>query len=241
MNKKKKILVFTGAGVSKESGIETFRDSKESLWNNFKIEDVATIDAWKKDRSLVLNFYNERRAQLKTVQPNKAHNLIAELEKYFDVIVVTQNVDDLHERAGSTNVIHLHGELNKVRSTMDPTIIYDWTEDVNLGDKCSKGSQLRPHIVWFGEMLDDDKIFDAVDAAEKCDICIVLGTSMQVSPANLIPFQTPHKTPVYYIDPGDTTMIMYDIPQFKIPYFHHRKEVATTGMEKLYNELTKQI
>ena len=241
MNDRKKILVFSGAGVSKESGIETFRDSKESLWNNFKIEDVATISAWRKDKETVLKFYNERRAQLKQVKPNLAHRLIAELENEFDVIVVTQNVDDLHERAGSTNVIHLHGELTKVRSTLDPSLIYDWTEDVNLGDKCDKGSQLRPHIVWFGEQLNQDFVDQAVKVAEQCDYCIIVGTSLQVSPANEIPFLTDFKTPVYYIEPSNIDMLMYDIPDYKLPYFHHIEDVATNGMQTIFNQLNKQI
>jgi len=149
----KKILVFTGAGVSKESGIETFRDSAESLWNNHRIEDVATAEAWRKDKELVLDFYNQRRKQLKEVEPNLAHDLIAKLEEKYQVTVVTQNVDNLHERAGSTNVIHLHGELTKVRSTLNPNLVYDWHDDCSLGDKCEKGSQLRPHIVWFSISL----------------------------------------------------------------------------------------
>jgi NAD-dependent deacetylase len=150
---KKKILVFSGAGVDKESGVETFRDSQDGLWNNNKIEDVATPDGWRRNKEKVLDFYNMRRAQLKEVEPNLAHQIIADLENEFDVTVVTQNVTNLHERAGSTKIIHLHGELTKVRSTLDSTLIYDWTEDCNLGDKCEKGSQLRPHIVWFGENL----------------------------------------------------------------------------------------
>lgn len=239
MNNRKKILVFSGAGVSKESGIETFRDSKQSLWNNFKIEDVATIDAWRKDKELVLKFYNERRAQLKVVQPNLAHRLIAELENEFDVTVVTQNVDDLHERSGSTNVIHLHGELTKVRSTLDPTLIYDWVEDVNIGDKCDKGSQLRPHICWFGEMLNQDYVNKAIKAAEQCDYCIIVGTSLQVSPANEIPFLTGVEVPIYYIEPSNIDMVMYDIPDYKLPYFHHVKKVATKGMQYIFNKINK--
>jgi len=235
----KKILVFTGAGVSKESGIETFRDSAESLWNNYRIEDVATAEAWRKDKELVLDFYNQRRKQLKEVEPNLAHDLIAKLEEKYQVIVVTQNVDNLHERAGSTNVIHLHGELTKVRSTLNPNLVYDWYGDCNLGDKCEKGSQLRPHIVWFNEMLDEKNIDDAVSAAEDCDFCVIVGTSLQVSPANLIPFYTKQGVPVYYVDPGDLGTIEYDIPQFKLADFHHVKEVATIGMQKIYNKLNK--
>lgn len=238
MTDRKKILVFSGAGVSKESGIDTFRDSKESLWNNFKIEDVATPNAWRKDKELVLNFYNERRKQLKDVQPNKAHELLAKLEDNFDVTIATQNVDDLHEKAGSTNVIHLHGELTKVRSTLDSKLVYDWTEDLNLGDKCEKGSQMRPHIVWFGEGLNEDNVNNAVSAAKECDICIVIGTSMAVSPANEIPFLTKYNTLIYYVDPGDRD---FYVPEFRELEFKHIQEPATTGMVKLYNELTKQL
>lgn len=238
MTNRKKILVFSGAGLSKESGIETFRDSKDSLWNNFKIEDVATINAWRRNKEVVLDFYNERRKQLKNVLPNKAHMLLAKLEENFEVINVTQNVDDLLERAGSTNVIHLHGELTKVRSTLDSKLIYDWTEDLNLGDKCERGSQMRPHIVWFGEGLNEDNVNNSVLAAKECDICIVIGTSMQVSPANEIPFLTKLNTLIYYVDPGDKD---FYVPEFRELEFKHIQEPATTGMEKLYNELNKQL
>jgi NAD-dependent deacetylase len=232
---KKKILVFTGAGVSKESGIETFRDSKDSLWNNYKIEDVATIDAWRKDRSLVLDFYNQRRAQLKDVHPNLAHRIIADLEKDYDVTLVTQNVDNLHERAGSTNIIHLHGELTKSRSTFPgSTQSYDCPGDISIGDKCTRGAQLRPHIVWFGESLDPLNITSAEDAAVKCDICIIVGTSMQVFPANQIPFLTKEDCIIFYVDPSETD---FYVPEFRSDFFHHIKEPATTGMQKLLNIL----
>ena len=232
---KKKILVFSGAGVSKESGIETFRDSKDSLWNNYKIEDVATTDAWRRNRSLVLDFYNQRRAQLKDVHPNLAHRIIADLEKDYNVTLVTQNVDNLHERAGSTNVIHLHGELNKSRSTFPgSTEVYDCPDDINLGDKCSRGAQLRPHIVWFGENLDPMNIASAEAAANNCDICIIVGTSMQVYPANQIPFLTKEDCIIFYVDPSE--MDFY-VPEFRSDFFHHIKEPATIGMQKLLNIL----
>jgi NAD-dependent deacetylase len=231
----KKILIFTGAGVSKESGIETFRDSKDSLWNNHKIEDVATIDAWRKNRSLVLDFYNQRRAQLKDVEPNLAHKLIADLEKGFEVNLVTQNVDNLHERAGSKNVIHLHGELTKSSSTFPgSTEIYDCPDDINIGDKCPRGAQLRPAIVWFGENLDANNIIMAEDAAIKCDICIIVGTSMQVFPANQIPFLTKEDCIIFYVDPSE--MDFY-VPEIRKEFFHHIKEPATTGMQTLINIL----
>ena len=227
----KKILIFTGAGVSKESGIDTFRDTQDGLWNNHKIEDVATPDGWRKNRQIVLDFYNVRRAQLKDVQPNLAHQLIADLEKNFDVQVVTQNVDNLHERAGSTNIIHLHGELTKSRSTFPgSTETYDCQDDINLGDKCPRGSQLRPAIIWFGEDLDGNNLLNAEKVAGECDICIIVGTSMQVFPANQIPFLTKKDYIIFYIDPSD--MDFY-VPEFRRDFFHHIQEVASVGMQKV--------
>jgi NAD-dependent deacetylase len=227
----KKILIFTGAGVSKESGIDTFRDTKDGLWNNHKIEDVATPDGWRKNREVVLDFYNTRRAQLKTVEPNLAHQLITDLEKDFDVNIVTQNVDNLHERAGSTNIIHLHGELTKSRSTFPgSTEIYDCDGDINLGDKCSRGSQLRPHIVWFSENLDPINIENATKSANECDICIIVGTSMQVYPANQIPFLTKEDCIIFYIDPSVKD---FYVPEFRSDFFHHIQEIASVGMQKV--------
>jgi NAD-dependent deacetylase len=231
---KKKILVFTGAGVSAESGVATFRTGDDGLWYNHKIEDVATPDGWRRDKEKVLNFYNLRRSQMKDVNPNLAHKIIADLEKDFDVTVVTQNVDNLHERAGSTKVIHLHGELTKVRSTLDPTLIYDWSEDCNVGDKCEKGSQLRPHIVWFGEGLDNNFIERSEEAAQECDFCIIVGTSMQVSPANQIPFLTKPNTLIYVVDPSDMD---FHIDKQRRPFLTHIQEVASIGMEKVKLEI----
>jgi NAD-dependent deacetylase len=230
----KKILIFTGAGVSKESGIETFRDSKEGLWNNFRIEDVATPEGWRNNKEVVLDFYNSRRKQLKNVEPNDAHKIIASLENHFEVTVVTQNVDNLHQRAGSTNVVHLHGELTKVRSTLDSSLIYDWIDDCNIGDKCEKGSQLRPSIVWFGENLNPKMIERAEEAAIDCDICIIVGTSMQVAPANQIPFITKSNTAIFYIDPAN---IDFFIDKQRRPYFQHIQEPASVGMKRLEEEL----
>jgi NAD-dependent deacetylase len=236
---KKKILVFTGAGVSKESGIETFRDSNDSLWNNYKIEDVATKDAWQKNKNLVLNFYNERRAQLSKVFPNNAHKIIADLEKDFDVLVVTQNVDDLHERAGSTKILHLHGELKKSKSSFPgSTETYLCEGDINLGDKCPRGSQLRPHIVWFGENLDGDLLQRATDFAIECDVCIIVGTSMQVAPANQIPFLTKESCHIIYVDPNDNDLY---VPKFRLDKFKHIKESATLGMKNVLNILKNII
>jgi NAD-dependent deacetylase len=229
----KKVLVFTGAGVSAESGISTFRDNG-GMWDNYNIKEVATPLGWKLNRQKVLDFYNHRRRELHNVKPNLAHELIAKLEKYFDVIVVTQNVDDLHERAGSTNVVHLHGELLKARSSNNKYLIYDWSGDINIGDKCTEGSQLRPHIVWFGEMLDHYDIELANQAASECDICIIIGTSMQVSPANEIPFLTGEDVPVYYVDPG---MLNFYVPEFRRHLFQHIQEPATIGMNSVFNTL----
>ena len=233
---RKKILVFTGAGVSAESGIQTFRDIKNGFWYNYKVEDVATPDGWRKDKSKVLDFYNQRRAQLKDVNPNLAHQIIADLEKDFDVTILTQNVDDLHQRAGSTNITHLHGELKKARSTVDPSIVIDCSEDINIGDKCSKGSQLRPHIVWFSEMLDPGNLEYSRRVATEADVCIVVGTSMQVSPANLIPFTTKEDCLIYYVDPSD---IDFKVSDYRMAFFYHIKEKATTGMQKVYDDLIK--
>ncbi len=232
---KKKVLVFTGAGVSAESGIQTFRKYGDSLWENENIEDVATPKGWNKDKSKVLDFYNKRRRQLKDVTTNNAHDVISTLEEWFDVLVVTQNVDDLHERAGSSNILHLHGELLKSRSTLDKSLVYDCINDINIGDKCEKGSQLRPHIIWFGEFLDEDVLFDAKAYAKECDYCLIVGTSMQVSPANLIPSLVKSTTPVYYIDPGEADFDFY------IRNFKHIKEPATTGMEKIMNILKNEL
>lgn len=226
---KKKLVVLTGAGVSAESGITTFRDSN-GLWENFKVEEVATVEGWKANPSLVLDFYNARRAQLASVKPNAAHYAIAELEKDFDVTVVTQNVDNLHERAGSTRIIHLHGELTKVRpentySEMDgfsEESVFDiGTDSINIGDKAPNGEQLRPHIVWFGEAV--PKINAALDAVAEADIMLIVGTSLQVYPAASLYGFTMAGTPIYIIDPKDVLV--------RDGRFIHIKEVATKGME----------
>ncbi|MAX71113.1 MAG: NAD-dependent protein deacylase [Flavobacteriaceae bacterium] len=194
----KHIVVLTGAGMSAESGVKTFRDH-DGLWEGHDVMQVASPEGFRNNPSLVLDFYNQRRRQLKTVTPNSAHIAIANLENDYKVTVVTQNVDDLHERAGSTNVVHLHGELNKVRSTGNPTDIKFWTEDINLGDTCEKGHQLRPHIVWFGEEV--PMIEKAVDICHTADILVIIGTSMQVYPAASLMHYVPENIPMYYIDP----------------------------------------
>jgi NAD-dependent deacetylase len=202
----KNIVVLTGAGMSAESGINTFRDSN-GLWENHKIEEVATPEGWEKNPALVLDFYNKRRAQLKEVIPNKGHELLSELQNFFEVDIITQNVDDLHERAGSKNILHLHGELTKVRSVKDENYILEWHEDLNFGDVDPKGNQLRPHIVWFGEAV--PAIEEAITIVEKADFLIIIGTSMQVYPAAGLLHYTPPTIPVFYIDPKPATL--YDI------------------------------
>lgn len=230
---KKKITVLTGAGVSAESGISTFRDSN-GLWENHNVEDVASIDGWHRDKTLVLDFYNERRAQLPGVRPNAAHLAIAELEKDFDVTVVTQNVDNLHERAGSTRIIHLHGELTKVRpenccNEMDgfseETVFDVGAEPIHIGDLAPDGAQLRPHIMWFGEAV--PKIEAAIEAVEAADILLIVGTSLQVYPAAGLYRYAGMDTPIYIIDPKDISAHDSRII--------HIKDVATKGMDIFKN------
>ena len=196
----KKVVVLTGAGISAESGLKTFRDSG-GLWEEHRIEDVATFEGWQRNPQLVLTFYNERRKQLINAEPNAAHKALVRLEQKYDVQIITQNVDDLHERAGSSKVLHLHGELKKARSTIDDNLVYDlegW--ELKMGDKCEKGSQLRPHIVWFGETVPMIQL--ATVMTEQADIFIVIGTSLNVYPAaSLIQF-VPDKAAMYLIDPN---------------------------------------
>jgi NAD-dependent deacetylase len=195
----KKIVVFTGAGISAESGIKTFRDT-DGLWEEYKISEVATPEAWYKNPALVQDFYNKRRKQVMEAQPNKAHYALAELEKHFDVQIITQNIDDLHERAGSKNVLHLHGEIMKARSTASEKLIYPVKNGIiSMGDKCEKGFQLRPHVVWFGEEVPNMDI--ACEIASKADVLITIGTSLSVYPAAGLIYYTPKKSKVYLIDP----------------------------------------
>lgn len=198
----KKIVVLTGAGISAESGLKTFRDSG-GLWEEHRIEDVATFNGWQRNPQLVLTFYNERRKQLIKAEPNAAHKALVSLEQKYDVQIITQNVDDLHERAGSSKVLHLHGELKKIRSTIDDNLVYElegW--ELKIGDKCGKGSQLRPHIVWFGEAVPMIQL--ATEMTELADIFIVIGTSLNVYPAaSLIQFVS-DKAAMYLIDPNSS-------------------------------------
>ncbi len=198
----KKIVVLTGAGISAESGLKTFRDS-DGLWENHRVEDVATPQAWQSDYLRVLQFYNDRRRQVLSAQPNAAHIALAALEKNYNVNIITQNIDDLHERGGSSKVLHLHGEILKSRSTVDPSLIYKiagW--ELNPGDRCERGSQLRPHIVWFGEMVPELEL--AATLVSMADIFLVIGTSLQVYPAAGLTHYAPPSIPKYYIDPRAT-------------------------------------
>jgi NAD-dependent deacetylase len=195
---KQTIIFLTGAGMSAESGVQTFRDA-DGLWEGYNVMDVATPEGWSKNQDLVLDFYNKRRQQLKEVEPNAGHRLIASLEEKFNIKIITQNVDNLHERAGSKFVLHLHGELTKVRSVKDANYILDWTEDLSNKDKDLNGFQLRPHIVWFGEEV--PALSTAVDIISNADIVVIIGTSMQVYPAANLVHYAPTQTPVFYIDP----------------------------------------
>jgi NAD-dependent deacetylase len=237
----KKIVVFTGAGISKESGIETFRDAN-GLWENYKIEDVCTLEGWRKNREKVLDFYNARRKQLATVEPNDAHKALVKLSDNHELTLVTQNVDDLHERAGSTNVIHLHGELTKVRGSFwngNPlqTIesIYDiGYEDIKIGDKCeSTDSQLRPHIVWFGEY--PFGVYEAVKGFQSADIILVIGTSLQIS-YTLEFFKTlKDGVKIIYIDPSP---VMY-LTNFGLDVEYIRKS-AVEGVSEIVERIIKE-
>lgn len=230
----KKIVFITGAGVSAESGIPTFRDA-DGLWHGHRVEEVADIGAWRNKlmRPKMLEFYNQRRRDLDTVNPNEAHNLIAQLEEHYDVVVITQNVDNLHERAGSTNVLHLHGELTKMCSSLNKENILNYSKDIAIGDKHEDGSQLRPYIVWFGEEV--PKIQEAVTYIKEADIVVVVGTSLQVYPAAGLLDIVKEGTDVYVIDkvlPAAFDENMYHFNLFNI------EKLATEGMKELCKIIT---
>lgn len=226
-----KIVILTGAGISAESGLSTFRDSG-GLWEGHNVMDVASPEGWSRDKKLVLDFYNQRRRQLQNAKPNEAHLALVDLEKKYDVTIITQNVDDLHERAGSSNIIHLHGELNKARSTEDENLIYDLDgSDITVDCRCEKGSQLRPHIVWFGEMV--PMMDEAIRHSLSADIYIVIGTSLVVYPAASLLEFVKNESPKYLIDPNKPEN-----------YFHYNnltfiKQKATTGTKELVKKLMK--
>ena len=224
----KKIVVLTGAGISAESGISTFRDS-DGLWEHYRVEDVATHEAYVRNPELVLDFYNQRRRQLFAAKPNEAHRQLVRLEEHYDVQIVTQNIDDLHERAGSHHVLHLHGELTKARSDKDDSLIVEIGDrDIHIGDRAPDGAQLRPHIVWFGEAVPN--IEPAAALCEEADIFVVVGTSMAVYPAAGLIHYVPRSTPCYVVDPKE-------VPVSRQVTFI--KEVATRGVTQLVDELMK--
>jgi len=220
---RKRLVVLTGAGVSAESGIRTFRDMG-GLWEEYDVMEVASPEGWRKNPQLVLQFYNERRRQLRDAKPNLGHMALAEAEKNFIVNIITQNVDDLHERAGSSNILHLHGELKKARSTDNPTNILDiGYKDVNWGDTCEKGFQLRPHIVWFGEEV--PAMTDAIKLVQSAEIFAVVGTSLNVYPAAGLIDYVPKCCPIYLVDPNDVSVWRRDVTVIK--------EKASTGVPKM--------
>ena len=223
----KKLTILSGAGISAESGIKTFRDS-DGLWENHSVEDVASPEGWRKDRELVLEFYNQRRRQLHEVQPNDAHKHIADLEKYFDVQIITQNIDDLHERAGSTNILHIHGELFKSCSCNDKSLVYEQKSDIKIGDKAEDGAQLRPFIVWFGE---DVPLYQkAQEIVKDSDILLVIGTSLQVYPAAGLVHEIKDDCMLIVINPNETE---FGYGKRAVVM----KETATKGMKMLFEKL----
>lgn len=219
----KKLVVLTGAGISAESGIKTFRDNN-GLWEGYNVMEVASAEGFKKNPKLVLHFYNERRKQLMQCKPNIAHYTLVELEQFFDVTIITQNVDNLHECAGSKNILHLHGELLKSRSTKEPMLIYEQLKDINIGDKCDLGSQLRPHIVWFNENV--PLIDEAINITSSADIFVIIGTSLAVYPAASLLHYCGDKTPIFVIDKNMETPT-------HIKNLTFIKDTASTGVQKL--------
>jgi NAD-dependent deacetylase len=220
----KKLVVLTGAGISAESGIATFRDAG-GLWEGYKIEDVATPEAWHKNQALVLDFYNQRRRKAHEVNPNRGHEILVALEKHFDVTIITQNVDDLHERAGSSRVIHLHGSLFESRSTKNPALVYKIKgTELNIGDTCELGSQLRPNIVWFGEAVPMIEV--AADIAANADVFLVVGTSMVVYPAAGLIDYVPDSVKKYVVDPKKPEIL-------HVPNLEFIVDKASTGMERV--------
>ncbi|MBX9784932.1 MAG: NAD-dependent deacylase [Chitinophagaceae bacterium] len=228
---KKKLVVLTGAGISAESGLKTFRDS-DGLWEGYDIEDVATPNAWRKNPKLVLEFYNYRRKNVLDAQPNAAHYGLAELEKDFDVTIITQNIDDLHERAGSTNILHLHGEIFKMRSETNEELIYEIKNDIQLGDTANDGAQLRPHIVWFGEAV--PMMEQAVPIVQDADIFVVVGTSLVVYPAAGLVNYAKHSIPKFIVD----KRIPYTSDVYNLTAI---EKSATKGVEELKRHLAKWL
>lgn len=228
----KKIVVLSGAGISAESGLKTFRDSG-GLWENHNVYEVATPEAWLRNPAMVMRFYNERRKQVMEASPNAAHQALQKLEALFDVQIITQNIDDLHERAGSSNVLHLHGNICYGRSTKDPNLLYPLEHwEMAMGDKCELGSQLRPHVVWFGEAV--PAMEQAAEIASTADIFIVVGTSLNVYPAAGLTHYAPAGIPMYVIDPNE-------VGAETVPNAEHIKEKASTGLTRLAVELLSAV
>lgn len=225
----KKVVVLTGAGISAESGIRTFRDA-DGLWEGHDVMEVASLIGWERNMELVLDFYNKRRRQLKEVAPNAAHKALKDLEEKYEVYIITQNVDDLHERAGSTNVIHLHGELKKVRSTFNEELVMDWEDDLNPGDFCEHHHQLRPHVVWFGEAV--PMMEPAMNITFKADILMIIGTSMQVYPAAGLLDLAPEGISVYFIDPKPSVTESKNLKIYA--------EKASVGVPRVVQELLEK-
>lgn len=227
----KKLVVLSGSGISAESGLKTFRDMG-GLWEQYDVTEVASPEAWERDPELVLRFYNERRRQLLNSEPNAGHKALEELESHFDVQIVTQNVDDLHERAGSTRVLHLHGEIRKARSTGDASLVYNIEgAELNLGDRCEKGYQLRPHVVWFGEAV--PAISEAARLVQQADIFAVVGTSLAVYPAAGLVYYADSSIPFFLVDPGTQ-----EPPRSE--NIHFIREKASTGVPKMKDILVNQ-
>ena len=230
-----KIIFFTGSGISAESGIQTFRGNN-GLWENHNVDDVCSIEGWERNKKLVLDFYNGLRNKLEDVKPNKAHKDIFEFENTpgFEVSIVTTNCDDLHEKAGSKNIVHLHGYLQNAKSTLDPKLKCEWRKNINIGDKCEKGSQLRHDICFFGEMLNSDDLNKSVELIKAADVFVIVGTSLQVYPAANLLSITKDTCYLYYVDPGDFDLHLSD---YRRVFFHHVKENATIGVEKVIDEI----
>lgn len=231
MKSKPLLVVLSGAGISAESGIPTFRAS-DGLWENHRVEDVASPQGWAKNPQLVQDFYNQRRRQIRSAQPNPGHRTLAELEGLFAVNIITQNIDDLHERAGSRSVLHLHGEILKARSSEEENLIYNWTEDITSKDRCAKGFPLRPHIVWFGEAV--PMMEAAVRLAAKADVFLVVGTSLAVYPAASLVHYVADAVPKYLIDPV--------LPEgIRLPRLEHIALPAGTGLPLLFDRWKVQL
>ena len=222
----KKVIVLTGAGISAESGLQTFRDA-DGLWEGHDVMEVATPQGWEANQELVLDFYNQRRKQLLSVQPNAAHKALVKLEEKFDVTIITQNIDDLHERAGSSKIIHLHGELLKARSNVDENDVHEWKKDICVGDLCARKSQMRPYVVWFGEAV--PLLDDAARAVMQSDYVLIIGTSMQVYPAAGLMDYAPQKAQLFFIDPQPNVQSASNLSVIA--------EKASTGVPRVVDQL----